>query len=436
VREKSGGRAGFRNVTLFSSSAVPADIADGLRWQCSLRQRRFHAAVHGFLFRAGDVRAIAVTGKADDFGINLCTARAGVFQGFKHHHARAFAADEAVARAVERCEIGAYLRGSAYEPRLMHFPASEEIADFLLARGEDTNSRDRYERTPIHARVRSRCLDQIPLLIARGGDINARDTSDQTALFDVVERFPVAAVSRMMSWGADPLVVADSRVYGKSTLVENVVSWHNFLDAPRALAVIRLLLSVGAPVGERVPIALRAMDRMRCTFITHGLPETISQVTFDEASAALSELCALFGVEQREAQRAPVVGERLELDPSVPALRQHGELWDLLVPDSGQCQTLQGEVIRIAGCVGHEVYDNGGINWDRSFGKLLDQYLSVVRSGLPMPPDSVARAEAAVASLKSRSMSHQAVDDITELAVAWVRLNPVLVETDLPDVGR
>ena len=26
--------------------------------------------------------------------------------------------------------------------------------------------------------------------------------------------------------------------------------------------------------------------------------------------------------------------------------------------------------------------------------------------------------------------------NITELAVAWVRLNPVLVETDLPDVGR
>ena len=247
---------------------------------------------------------------------------------------------EAVARAVERCEVGAYLRGSAYESRLMHFPASEEITDFLLARGEDINSRDRYERTPIHARVRSRCLDQIPLLIARGGDINARDTSDQTALFGVVERFPVADVSRMMSWGADPLVVADSRVYGKATLVENVVSWHNFLDAPRALVVIRLLLSVGAPVGERVPTALRSMDRMRCTFITHGLPETISQATFDEASVALSELCALFGVEQREAQRAPVVGERLELDPSVPALRQHGELWDLLVPDSGQCQTL------------------------------------------------------------------------------------------------
>ena len=343
---------------------------------------------------------------------------------------------EAVARAVARCEIGAYLRGAVYEPRLMHFPASEEITDFLLARGEDINSRDRYERTPIHARVRSRCLDQIPLLIARGGDINARDTSDQTALFGVVERFPVADVSQMITWGADPLVVADSRVYGKATLVESVVAWHNFLDTPRALAVIRLLLSVGAPVGERVSTALRSMDRMRCTFITHGLPDHLSQSQVDEASAALSELCALFAVEQREAQRAPVVGERLELDPSVPALRQHGELWDLLVPDSGQCQTLQGEVIRIAGRVGYEVYDIGGINWDRSFGALLDQYLRVVASGVSLPPDSLSRAEAAVASLKARSMNTGDVDEITKLSVSWVRLNPVLVEADLPDVGR
>ena len=53
-----------------------------------------------------------------------------------------------------------------------------------------------------------------------------------------------------------------------------------------------------------------------------------------------------------------------------------------------------------------------------------------------MPPASVARAEAAVASLKGRSMSHQAVDDITERAVEWVCLNPVLVEADLHDVGR
>ena len=33
-------------------------------------------------------------------------------------------------------------------------------------------------------------------------------------------------------------------------------------------------------------------------------------------------------------------------------------------------------------------------------------------------------------------MNTSDVDEITTLAVEWVRLNPVLVELNLPDVGR
>ena len=84
------------------------------------------------------------------------------------------------------------------------------------------------------------------------------------------------------------------------------------------------------------------MDRTRCTFITHGLPETVSQTAFDEASAALSELCALFKVEQHEAKPAPVVGERLAFNADALRKRVFSRLWDQLVPDSGQCQTLAG----------------------------------------------------------------------------------------------
>ncbi len=102
----------------------------------------------------------------------------------------------------------------------------------------------------------------------------------------------------------------------------------------------------------------------------------------------------------------------------MPALRQHGELWDLLVPDSGQCQTLYRGHSHCRGTSAMR-FDNGGINWDRSFGKLLDQYLPVSSfqaCRCRLPP--VARAEAAVASEGSLHI-HQAVDDITELAVAW-----------------
>lgn len=36
-------------------------------------------------------------------------------------------------------------------------------------------------------------------------------------------------------------------------------------------------------------------------------------------------------------------------------------LWDYLVPPSGQAETAQGEIIRIAGRIQHEMLDNGCI---------------------------------------------------------------------------
>ena len=84
-------------------------------------------------------------------------------------------------------------------------------------------------------------------------------------------------------------------------------------------------------------------------------------------------------------------------------------------------------------CAGriNEVFDTAPTQVDGTLG--LDA-IGVAPAAATTKRD--APPEAAVASLKSRSMSYQAVDDITELAVEWVRLNPVLVEMDLPDVGR
>ena len=41
--------------------------------------------------------------------------------------------------------------------------------------------------------------------------------------------------------------------------------------------------------------------------------------------------------------------------------------WDYLVPPSGQAETAQGEIIRIAGRIQHEMLDNGCMNWDEDF---------------------------------------------------------------------
>jgi len=39
-------------------------------------------------------------------------------------------------------------------------------------------------------------------------------------------------------------------------------------------------------------------------------------------------------------------------------------LWNALVPPSGRAETLQGELIRIAGKLTDQAYRNGNMNWD------------------------------------------------------------------------
>ena len=43
---------------------------------------------------------------------------------------------------------------------------------------------------------------------------------------------------------------------------------------------------------------------------------------------------------------------------------EHERLWAALVPDKGQADTLQGELIRIAGKLTDQAFRNGNMNWD------------------------------------------------------------------------
>ena len=44
--------------------------------------------------------------------------------------------------------------------------------------------------------------------------------------------------------------------------------------------------------------------------------------------------------------------------------KEQGRLWRELVPADGQAETLQGELIRIAGKLTDQAYRNGNMNWD------------------------------------------------------------------------
>lgn len=103
-------------------------------------------------------------------------------------------------------------------------------------------------------------------------------------------------------------------------------------------------------------------------------------------------------------------------------------LWDLLVPPDGKAETAQGEVIRIAGRVQHEVLDNGCTNWDDDFRKMLDTFLKYVQLGNGFSGNDLKSAEVLVQLLKDNGDKGFIDDRLTTVlcscAVDWVKRNP------------
>ena len=102
--------------------------------------------------------------------------------------------------------------------------------------------------------------------------------------------------------------------------------------------------------------------------------------------------------------------------------------WDLLVPPKGKAETVQGEVIRIAGRIEYEFLDNGCINWDEDFKKMLDAFLRYVQLGNGFSGDDLSAAELLVHLLKDNGDKGFIDDNLTTVlcscAVAWVKQNP------------
>ena len=120
-------------------------------------------------------------------------------------------------------------------------------------------------------------------------------------------------------------------------------------------------------------------------------------------------------------------------------LIQFWQLWDYLVPPSGKARTAQGEMIRIAGRVYHELKDNGGMNWDNDFRKMLKCFVKYAQLGVPLTND--AKAAKKVTGILKQCGNNDYCNDymcdlLCYLAVEWVSQNPNVIPPLEADYSR
>ena len=314
-------------------------------------------------------------------------------------------------------------RGGVFKHAALAFHnCPDELARWLVERGADLAAGDRYGDTPLHSRSRH-WKGRIEVLLVLGADVNHGENDRGTPLHAAAGSYNAVAASLLLQHGArvdafnrerlTPLAYALQRC--GNTQIEGMVT------------LAEVLLAAGA---RQTPEMRAFVARIGTDFEFHR--SGFNPDTVEATSAALDKLYVLFG--------APPVPRRLLHDGRSPIVArsarwedQHQELWELLVPSSGAADTVQGEVVRIAGRICDELERNGGINWDLAYRKMADAFLVHVASGVPLPEPLLTETRQLVAQLKRKNGDPRR---LSELAVNWVAQNPMPLKRAQPDYDR
>ena len=330
----------------------------------------------------------------------------------------------AVHAMLEGCEIdarGGYAKGTA----LMFRECTPALARWLVGRGLPVDAVNTYGETALHGSVQARFHHSLPpaVLIELGADVRRPDKDGHTPLHRAVDGKNLASVQQLLALGVD----LDARDQSGLPPLEYGLQRMSNIDLDPMVPVARALLAAGAPVTERAKGFVR---RAAETFEFHRAAFNKDYV--DDAAAASAALCQMFGVEPPRPRQMHDGVSPIVASPGAWQ-DQHDELWQLLVPSSGACATVQGEVVRIAGRVSGELHRNGGANWDGDYDAMLAAFCDHVASGNPLAPAEVSEAKAIAAQVRSR---HERSKRLAELSVAWVAHNPTPMALPPPGYKR
>ncbi|MEK4426498.1 ankyrin repeat domain-containing protein [Solibacillus sp. FSL K6-1523] len=322
-----------------------------------------------------------------------------------------------------KCELEAY-GGYSKTTALSFFKVPDELVRWLVEQGADINARDNYKRTALHNQAIS-WHGNIELLLDLGADIEALDSQNETPLFAAATFFKPNAVRTLVAKGAN--ISAVNRM--NETPLEKALAVCRNSNIVDMVEVAEILLNAGITVTLEKQEAVKRIGK---NFEFHR--EGFNKEYLNETDEALSRLYELFKV-------PPVVKRKTHdgMSPITVSTKgwqaQHNELWNLLIPSRGHAQTVQGEIIRITGKVSYEILNNGGMNWDNDFRKMLKSLNDYFSLGTPLNPDALQEAVTLAKELHKGDGDEEPAR-LCELAVQWVLSNPNPIILEQPEYTR
>lgn len=116
-------------------------------------------------------------------------------------------------------------------------------------------------------------------------------------------------------------------------------------------------------VNDNAPVYLMPIDDLYFSFIV--------KTNFEQSHTRFDQCGVVIYQDSRNWIKGSIEYENEQFDT----------LWKLLVPSRGKANSVQGEVVRIAGIIQDEIHRNGGINWSNEYRKQLVTFEQFLSSG-------------------------------------------------------
>ncbi len=314
---------------------------------------------------------------------------------------------------LDKCELYAY---SGYSKKTaLFFPnIPDELVRYLTQeKGVKINHQDKYGTTALYHQAEYGSKN-LKLFIELGADINAVTATDkQTPLHAAAYGYHADAVQTLISHGARMNV----KNWKKNNPLEEMLCSCPNMYIEKAVEIAEIFLSNGMKISDKMKEQVQRIGRK-----FEFYKADFNSDYLEEAEQGLNKLYQLFSVPPvSPLKRHDGISKITVINAAWP--KQHNALWELLVPGRGHADTIQGEVIRISGKVAHEVMDNGGINWDNDYRKMLKYLLNCFSLG-----NALTKPELDEAQRMGKLISHSGEADdeperLMELAVKWVSQN-------------
>lgn len=315
-----------------------------------------------------------------------------------------------------RCEPNALTSRTYGSNIFSKTPLPRDFALWAKEQGADVNFVDHYGKTPIFYQA-SAWRGDVPLLIELGAEVKAAAGGDTPLHYASIYGRP-KAVKALLDAGADVEARPEEPLFHTRQSPLEMALCQNRVPFVPLLEVCGLLLERGAKITQNARKAVAHIGEQ----FERGRPGIQDPEFLAQQTDALQQLNEIFDVEPAKPVEfhdgvSPIVITEEDFS------RQYQKLWDYLVPPHGRAKTAQGEAIRIIGRVSHEILDNGGMNWDGEFRKMLRVLSEYLKLGHPLPEEDLTDVIRLTRALRD-GRGEDEPEALCAYAVAWVLKNP------------